>query len=69
MTVYEFLHTADKNQIARFLFSLLCNCECGGECPLWKIAKFGTGFYGCRFDNIFKWLDENMIGGIDNAND
>lgn len=68
MTVYEFLHSADKTQIARFLVSLLCCCECGvSTCPLAKIAHFDDKSYSCTFDAILKWLDENMIGG--NSND
>lgn len=71
MTVFDFLHCANKNDIANFIYLLVSGCECYGDCPLKKIAFFTKTYYGCTKETILKWIDNDItdIGVIKNEND
>lgn len=58
MTVFDFIHQMNREDLTGFIQILLMGCECGVcECPLVNFGKFDDKYFACTPERIADWLE------------
>lgn len=57
MTVFDFIHQMNREDLTGFIYMLVSGCECCGDCPLENFGMFGDTCYGCTIERIADWLE------------
>lgn len=57
MTVFDFIHQMNREDLTGFIYMLISGCECYGDCPLENFGMFDNTYYGCTIERIADWLE------------
>lgn len=57
MTVLDFIHQMNREDLTGFILHIISGCECCGDCPLENFGTFTCKYYDCTPENIADWLE------------